>query len=125
MLLFFLGKTCFSKQLAVRQDAETPFRKVVIVYTIYQDIYADFRDHFKDRLVLVDEYDEQHLEAPSFEQPMLLIMDDMAWRLSNGKEFLKLMCGLSHHKNVSVMLLTQSMFLTHVPTWTSAMRSAT
>lgn len=103
------GKTFLMKRL-VENRAElfdTKFVEVVWHYCEWQDIYQD----------LVDQHHVTFVEgAPSLDQfppnmgPKLVIVDDFMDQIKNNPEFLKLAIKGSHHRSLSLFILSQCLF---------------
>jgi hypothetical protein len=97
------GKTVFTFKLireAHNQITPTP-QKVVYCYGEYQTIFNDYSYiNFHEGLPNVEDFDGK--------QRTLLIIDDLMKEAGVGVE--KIFTKISHHRNVSVIFLTQNLF---------------
>ena len=94
------GKTVFVRNLVETSKLfDTKFFEVIWCYSVWQDFYSSINARFIEGLPEICEFDGT---------PKLLILDDLMHEADDrvGKLFTK----YSHHKNVSVIYITQNMF---------------
>ena len=111
------GKTTWVKNLLKVGDDIFDVKpvKVYLFYRVMQDMYVTMRDEnlvqeFIDvskKMPTIDDYNEwtnPHTDSGG----TIFIFDDSISDIN--KDFEYLFCNLSHHKNISVIFLTQNMF---------------
>ena len=101
------GKTQLVKRLiARRRDLCTePPEEIIYCYGAWQDDFANITDaRFHEGLIDFD------ADLPTDGRPRWLIIDDLMAEMSEGNETEKLFTKHSHHKNVSVFVITQNFF---------------
>jgi hypothetical protein len=106
------GKTTFVKHLLENiqsMTVEEP-KQIIYCYSSFQDIYQDmakkidnlnFHEGLPSKLV-VDELGDM---APS-----LIVLDDLMEEVTNSKDMQKLFTQYSHHKNISVIFISQNLY---------------
>ena len=114
------GKTTWVKNLLTLGDqifTEKPV-KVYLFYRVMQDIYIQMRenklvDEFIDvskNMPTLDDYD-QWVSPYTDKGGSMLIFDDSISDIN--KDFENLFCNISHHRNCSIIFLTQNLFYKH------------
>lgn len=103
------GKTQFIVELLKRRNKEIspPPKRIIYCYSIWQDKFDELKSlipdiEFYDGLFNVMELDSQ-IEN-------LIILDDLMREASESDNVLDMFTKGSHHKNVSILLLTQNIF---------------
>jgi hypothetical protein len=79
--------------------------KIVYCYAEDQPLFTEFKSEIEFHKGLYE------IERMSSSQVNLLIIDDFMDEASNDKSISQLFTRASHHKNISVFLLSQNMFL--------------
>ncbi len=79
--------------------------KIVYCYAEDQPLFTEFKSEIEFHKGLYE------IERMSSSQVNLLIIDDLMDEASNDKSISQLFTRASHHKNISVFLLSQNMFL--------------
>lgn len=99
------GKTWFTKKLLHYKSemfSHVP-DKVIWCYSEYQQTYQDVKDvEFYEGLYDLDKLDTS--------QHTLIVYDDLADNDSTYKELVKVFTKKSHHRNMSVVFITQNLF---------------
>ena len=101
------GKTFFVK--SVLENCEhvmnTLPENILWIYTSYQPMYADLQKMNK-RIKFIKGLPD------SFEdfEDTLIVLDDLIFQASDHPEVVKIFTQYRHHKNMSVMMLTQNVF---------------
>ncbi len=107
------GKTYFVK--SVLENCEhvmnaTP-ENIVWIYTSFQPMYTELQKMNK-RVKFVkglpDSFEDENLFPP--DQSHLIILDDVIFQASDHPEVVKVFTQYRHHRNMSVMMLTQNVF---------------
>lgn len=108
------GKTYFVKN--VLEQCETVLDAVpdniVWIYTSYQPMYQELSRVFKNiKFVkgLPESFEDDGLFPP--DQTHLVILDDLVFQASNHPEVVRIFTQYRHHKNMSVFMMTQNLFL--------------
>ncbi|CAL8133557.1 unnamed protein product [Orchesella dallaii] len=101
------GKTYFTKQLIENREIlikPTPI-EVIVCYSEDQQIYSDLKvnKHIKFIKGLDFDFSEN-------QNPKLLIIDDQMTSSAQSKEVQELFIKGVHHKNVSLVFITQNLF---------------
>lgn len=101
------GKTVFMKRL-IEERAHmfnVTFEKIIFYYAEWQPLYESLSGvEFRQELPLLEDH-------PPGERPKLLVIDDFLDEIKkHNKEFLKLFIKGSHHRNLSIYFLSQSLF---------------
>lgn len=81
------------------QDAQTPYFRIILVYSFDQPLYAEYRKHFADRLLMMQNITEDQLrdiQSEGGNAPSVLVLDDRQWQIK-GNEIASLLGGASHH----------------------------
>jgi hypothetical protein len=97
------GKSVFTFKFIseVQNIISPPPEKIMYCYSIYQPLFDQFPSVvFNDGLPDISQFDGKHR--------YLLILDDMMTQVNDSVS--DLFTRVSHHKNVSVMFLTQNIF---------------
>ena len=97
------GKTAFVLKLIenVQWMIDPPPRKIVYCYGEFQQMFCQYpRVHFREGLPAIDEFDGS--------EPVLLVIDDLMQE--TNETVVNLFTKGSHHRNVSVLFLTQNLF---------------
>ena len=107
------GKTYFVK--SVLENCEhvmnTVPENIVWIYTSFQPMYSELQKmNKKIKFVegLPDSFEDAKLFPPH--QSHLVILDDVIFQASDHPEVVKIFTQYRHHKNMSVMMLTQNVF---------------
>ena len=107
------GKTTFCYQL-MRESTQMftqPVHKILYCYGVYQNLYEEMEQIIPNL--------EFHEGLPSqskineLTQDMnhnLVILDDLALSVTKSSDMEQLFCQTSHHRNLSVIFLTQNLF---------------
>lgn len=107
------GKTYFVKSVLEHCEHvldSTP-ENIVWIYSSFQPMYQELMKMNKNiKFVkgLPDSFEDDSLFPP--EQTHLVILDDVIFQASNHPEVVKIFTQYRHHKNMSVMMLTQNLF---------------
>lgn len=107
------GKTYFVKKVLEQCENvldSTP-DNITWVYTSHQPMYDELMKTVKNiKFVkgLPDSFEDESLFPP--DQSHLVILDDVIFEASNHPEVVKIFTQYRHHKNMSVMMLTQNLF---------------
>lgn len=100
------GKTFFVKRLLreIKEMSDTEFSKIIFYYAEWQQAYLDYDKSFV-------EFREGLPRSSDFvdNSSKLVIIDDLMRESSNG-EIVDLFTKGSHHKNLSVILISQNLF---------------
>lgn len=100
------GKTFFVKRFLkeIKEMCDTQIEKVIFYYAEWQNGYSDYDKNFV-------EFREGLPKSNDFEdnKPKLVVVDDLMRESSNGA-IVDLFTKGSHHKNLSVMFLSQNLF---------------
>ena len=97
------GKTRFTLRLIDHIDemVNPSIQKIVWCYGIYQKIFDNYAHvHFHEGLPDINDFDGK--------QRTLLVLDDLMG--CDDEKVMQLFTKISHHKNVSVLYLTQNLF---------------
>lgn len=84
---------------------------IVWIYTSFQPMYSELQKmNKKINFVqgLPDSFEDESLFPP--DQNHLIILDDVIFQASNHPEVVKIFTQYRHHRNMSVMMLTQNVF---------------
>lgn len=84
--------------------ADTEFARILFYYSEWQDGYSDYGKNIEFLEGL-----PQNSDIAGDRRPKLLIIDDLMRESSNG-EIVDLFTKGSHHKNISVIFITQNIF---------------
>jgi hypothetical protein len=103
------GKTFLMKQIIEYQKLLffPTLSRICYCYSSWQDKFDEMKVldpsiTFHQGLIDIDEFDEK--------QNNLLILDDLMNNVKNDDSILKLFTVESHHKNISVFMITQNLF---------------
>lgn len=100
------GKTCLLVDILKNADRliKNPPSKIYYCYAHFQEIFNSLKEkvEFHEGLINLEELD------PTF--PNLIIHDDLMEECQNDKSIEHLFTRGSHHKNISVIMLTQNIF---------------
>lgn len=104
------GKTQFTLKVIKNANKmfEKPVTKIVYCYSIYQDVFNKLKPNvtFHQNLPTLKDIDKWSKD----QDHTFLILDDLLMDIINSKEMVQLFCVLSHHKNISVFFLSQTIF---------------
>ena len=97
------GKTHFTLRLIGNLDemVKPTIQRIMWCYGIYQEIFNDHPQiHFQEGLPNINDFDGK--------ERTLLVLDDLMG--CDDEKIMQLFTKISHHKNVSVIYLTQNLF---------------
>ena len=84
---------------------------IVLIYTSFQPLYRELQEKNENiRFIkgLPDSFDDETL-FPS-DSTHLVILDDLIFQASNHPEVVRIFTQYRHHRNMSVIMLTQNIF---------------
>lgn len=84
---------------------------IVWIYSCFQPMYKELQRMNKDiKFIkgLPDSFEDEDLFPP--EQKHLIILDDVIFQASDHPEVVKIFTQYRHHRNMSVMMLSQNVF---------------
>ncbi len=84
---------------------------IVWIYTSFQPMYTQLQktnESIKFVKGLPDSFEDENLFPP--DQNHLVILDDVIFQASDHPEVVKIFTQYRHHRNMSVMMLTQNVF---------------
>ena len=100
------GKSFFVKRFLkyLSEMVDTDFARIIFYYAEWQNTYLEMGEnvHFYEGLPQVSDFSED-------KKPKLIIIDDLM-RESSNKNVVDIFTKYSHHKNLSVIYLTQNLF---------------
>jgi hypothetical protein len=98
------GKTHFTIRLlkAARTMFDPPPEEIIWCYSVYQRSYAELREEARFTDIVPKP------ESFSGERRTLLVLDDLMHELN--QEIEQLFTKISHHKNLSIIYITQNLF---------------
>lgn len=106
------GKSMFTKRLVENASVmftEAP-EKILFAYSEYQTLFDDMQNIpnliFHEGLPDKQEMDDFTLST----KHTLLILDDLVWKIVQSQDHLHLFSVTSHHRRVSVVILSQSLY---------------
>lgn len=107
------GKTYFVKNVLenCNRVMDVVPDNIVWIYTSFQPMYSELQKvNKKINFVqgLPDSFEDESLFPP--DQNHLIILDDVIFQASNHPEVVKIFTQYRHHRNMSVMMLTQNVF---------------
>jgi hypothetical protein len=111
------GKTCFVYRLLQNLKGVykyPPPSKILFCYAIYQPLYGEIKQHvanvhFYKGVPSEDDINEWCLQSgPAVHR--LIILDDLSHLLINDPNIELLLTQGSHHRNISVIIITQNVF---------------
>lgn len=107
------GKTFFVKRLLENCEhvMDSVPDNIVWIYTSFQPMYDELKKMNKNiKFVegLPDSFEDENLFPP--DQTHLIILDDVIFQASDHPEVVKIFTQYRHHRNMSVMMLTQNVF---------------
>lgn len=101
------GKTSFTKRFLRERDSicDTHFDRIILYYSEWQSAYtSDFESvEFREGLPQLKDFDDTNKKK-------LIIMDDLMRESSSSGAVVDIFTRGSHHKNLSVLFLTQNLF---------------
>jgi Cdc6-like AAA superfamily ATPase len=102
------GKTFFIKRLLekVKTITNKPPKNITYFYGEYQPLFSQIKN-----VNFVQGISESYLEAISGDFPEWIIIDDLMVESANSKLISDLFTKGSHHRNLSVILITQNFFI--------------
>ena len=106
------GKTSFVRRLLdslYRMTSVEP-RKILYCYGTFQPLYADMQKDRPDMDFAEGLPSKSDLEELSREGSSLVVLDDLMDEVNNSKEMQKLFTQYSHHKNISVIFISQNIY---------------
>lgn len=100
------GKSVFVRKFVkfIDQMSDTPFARIIIYYAEWQPAYTEYGKHI--------EFVEGLPQSSDFAgdtQPKLIVCDDLM-RESSNSSIIDLFTRGSHHRNLSVIFITQNLF---------------
>lgn len=100
------GKTCFVKKFLKHLScmADVDFPRILFYYSEWQDGYKEYGENVEFLEGL-----PHNSDIVGDPRPKLIIIDDLMRESSNG-EIVDLFTKGSHHKNISVIFITQNIF---------------
>ena len=107
------GKTTFLKDFITYYSEITGKKatNIIYCYATYQSIYDEIK-HFNENVIFVEGFpsyiEDSYLN--NTEQHDLLIIDDLIDRITDEASFRDIFLRNSHHKNFSVVVVTQNPF---------------
>ena len=114
------GKTTFLKRLIknANQMYDTPVHKVMFAYSSWQPIFDQIEQEENNGMQVTFQEgiptEENLIEWIGIKHDhKLLVIDDLTEEVSSSSLMCKLFTTLSHHKNVSVCLISHNVFLSH------------
>ena len=103
------GKTSLIKEILMfnKLIIDPTVQRIIYCYSVWQPIYNEIKSFIPNI-----EFHEGILNVENLDQSnsSLLILDDLMKECENDKSILNLFTVDSHHKNISVFLLTQNIF---------------
>lgn len=104
------GKSQLVKRLLLNNVFYPAPTRVFVVYSYMQDIYKDLSVKFGSNIYFIKGFSSDLLKQNFYnaEEHNMLIFDDALTHI--GAELLKLVSETSHHCNLSVIILQQSLF---------------
>ena len=104
------GKTVFIKKLL--KNVNTMFdpipEKIIYVYSIWQNIYTEILQEKPSIEFIQENIDIESLDSDKIN---LLVLDDLMEETKNSQDVSKIFTKASHHRNISVILITQNLFV--------------
>lgn len=100
------GKSFFVQKLLkfVDQMSDTPFARIILYYSEWQNNYNNYGKNIEFHEGL-----PQKEDFATDQRPKLIIIDDLM-RESSGSNIIDIFTKGSHHKNISVIFITQNIF---------------
>lgn len=107
------GKTFFVKNVLQNciHVMDVQPQNIVWIYTSFQPMYAELQEkntNIKFIKDLPESFQDESLFPP--DQSHLIILDDVIFQASEHPEVVRLFTQYRHHRNMSVMMLTQNVF---------------
>ena len=105
------GKTTLITKLLTSNILQPPPQKIFLVYSFYQPNYDILRKAFADKIIFLKSL-PANIESEEFlsnNKNSCLVLDDCL-SMQNNEVLLKLVTEASHHANLTVILLQQSLF---------------
>ena len=107
------GKTAFLKRLLTELDTvfDQPTNNIIYCFSSYQPLYDQIKEKCP-KVIFVQGFpaylEDQYLSDPSRHD--LLILDDLIDIVSDSQLLCNAYIGNSHHKNYSVITVTQNLY---------------
>jgi hypothetical protein len=104
------GKTCLVKNILKNLNylIDKEIESIYFCYSEWQHIYDELKLTIVPQIIFIKGLLE--LDIINKEKNNLIILDDLMTECENESSILKLFTVDSHHKNASVMLITQNLF---------------
>lgn len=122
------GKTKFYENLLLNWEKifQVPIGKLIIVYSYYQNAYDNLQQFFGDKCQLATDLSEDMLDTSNVnsESCSVLVVDDLAWKLAENELLVQCFIGISHHRNLNVLFVTQNLFASRSPSYLTMQRNA-
>ena len=103
------GKTTLIKEILMfnKLIIDPTIQRIIYCYSVWQPIFDEIKNlisniEFHEGIYNIDNFDQSNRS--------LLILDDLMKECENDQSILNLFTVDSHHKNISVFLLTQNIF---------------
>ena len=90
-------------------DENVPI-KILYCFGIDQEIYGKIRQEFSNVVFYQGLPSLEYIYEMSEDQSLLVVLDDLVYDVLGNMEMLKLFTQGMHHKNVSVIFMTQNIF---------------
>lgn len=108
------GKTTLTYEIMkpAKGMFKTPPQKIVLAYGEYQPMFSEMETsvtglNLHQGLPTRDDFDKWSSDG----EPVLLVIDDLINQVTKNEDSLFLFCVAAHHKNITVMLLTQNLYM--------------
>lgn len=118
IILFFFfqyfvasGKTFFTRKLLKNMDVmfEDPPKKVIYIYSVWQDIYEEMQNELKDRIVFSQRIPTRN-ELEQYTERFLVVMDDVQEIIFNSEEVSHFWTKLAHHLGFYCLAIVQNIY---------------
>ena len=105
------GKTHFTKRLLENAAGmfDTPPQRIIYAYSEYQPVFDIMKTTIPNITFHKGLPDRDEIEDFS-EGHVILVLDDLMLKITASEECVQLFTVTSHHKNVSVLFLTQNLY---------------
>ena len=106
------GKTSFVRRLLdslYRMTTSEP-RKILYCYGTFQPLFADMQKDHPDMNFMEGVPSKNDLDELSRDGPSLVVLDDLMDEVNNSKDMQKLFTQYSHHKDISVIFISQNIY---------------
>lgn len=93
----------------VRENLHSP-QKVLFCYSVDQPLYSEIRQNIDGIVFYHGLPSLDVIYEMSEKEPLLIVLDDLIHKIVDNQDMLLLFTQGSHHKNISVIFMTQNLY---------------